>query len=326
MNEKENKYVAAMKRVKLSEDGLERGLKRMRNSERDGKVVYMKQRNNRFKAAAVTAACLAAVIGVGSAVYAMNRPFEDSQQPFTPSAGEIAKSFSIKAYDQEGDTSRIMLKELDSTKGSQGSVAIGKDIITASRCVEFPVVCDGEGIESITYSVDNYNSDEVQMYFILNNKFDGVVSSNGGENSSEMTIGNSDDRFGAVNYVDYDTYAATEYTVDFDSQPITEQFNTFENGQKKTAPVYLVVGFNGANDDSFAEWIHNTEVNQYTKLPTVNGSGIISQFMDNHRDETKIDVTANFTDGTSCTRTIQLSYETVGTHSEFGKIVGTLLD
>ena len=315
---KNEKIISSWDKIKLDKAADERLLDSVmeykRSYFRKDKVINMKK--TRLLKFSAVCACLALVIGVGSAVYHTGGNTENLSQ-----LGENTKNTSQSVIPMEngfivlanaekitGD-SQVVLGELNGTGAGFGIADDGT--VQVRKYIEFPVRCEGENIESVTYSLKN-NNDRMQLYFVLNSEFEALTDNNGPENAADKTV-----------YIP-ETTVAEEYTVPYEFQPTEEQFGTVKNSHKAD-PVILSIGFT-----DIPETIGYKDVDELKELQDEDVSDfypeMLTKLIDMHRNEMQIEVTVHFTDGTSQTKTIQLSYESADSNKDFTlvQITGTL--
>lgn len=306
-----NKYTKTVDTLKISDEALEKAVRNVRAKDFSGKVITMKEKKSRrsLRAIPTAAACLAAVVAVGGIFWTVNRS-EGVENSFT---------LSVNAEEINGDTN-VIIPDLGFSSAGYGwyddeDGAIAE--ISCHKTVQFPVVCEGNNIESVTYSVEAYTEENPEMFFIIYDKFDGIIEQNADESWENkgteipnMTL-------------------STAYTVDYNNQPTADMFGVKENGYVAD-PVQLAIYFVDRN-----EKFPNLTVEQFESMGfnTANDReytnfffDVLRTMLDDNTNKMKIDVTANFTDGTSQTKTIQLGCEYNGTSPDSIQLVGRIVD
>lgn len=324
---KDNRYTRALSGISIDSETLESRLgeaKRKAGKEKNGKVIYMKN----WKTAAI-AACLAVVVGA-TAVFVpghQNKRRSDvtvNEEVKGSAASEnsevsgaakavnnLANTFIIKANAEEITVrSKVVIGLLDGVGGGYSELENGNFEIV--KHLQFPIICEGTGIESVTYSLPEH-SENVQMTFVMQPSFADSVEHNGVLNAGYKTI-----------YMP-DTYAASQYTIPFDRLPSAEDFGKRENGHHSD-PVILDICFEGDPKDfgceTVEEMIDILEDDDFEKVSAF-WAKLYTGAAEKYGDEMKIDITANFEDGTSKTETVRLSCADALPEDDFTKVMVT---
>ncbi len=301
---KDNRYTRAIDSVEISEDVLENALHCAKDYR--GKVIKMKKRSKGFLKIAAAAACMALLIGVGESV--MPKPSDNTlnmshEFTITANAAELRRDVSLNMGELQTGAGGVEFIEEDKA-------------LSIEQGLPFTLRIEGNGIESVTFSVDESKSDDMSMKFMLRKDFASLTQNNG-----------TDNKISEYSSIPGCT-GATEFTVAYENQLTEKQF----------APYALIT-----DDESAAHmWSHPLELwilldNQpaedfYSQLPDfkheytdrVNNevSNCFVKFFNNHSSFAKIKVTVNFTDGVSQTEDVYLRADTK-TNSE-GWVYGVL--
>ena len=301
---KDNRYTRAMNTVEIGSEALDNGLKYAREHSADEKgdkvIVMKKSRTTYWKTAAVAA--LAVVVGVAAIIapgYQHKRSGDVENSPNT---------FVVTANAEELTSySEVVIGALDSAGGGFGTLDNGNFEIV--KHLQFPVICDGTGIESVTYSLPEH-SEDVQLTFVMQKSFGESVEHNGDLNTGYKTI-----------YMP-NTYAASQYTVSYDRLPKAEEFGKRENGYHSD-PVILDLCIESDPKD----FGYETAEEMLDSIESDNDMSIWANIFisaaEKHSDEMKLDVTANFEDGTSKTETVRLSCADALPEDDFTKVMVT---
>ena len=302
---KDNRYTRAIDTVRISGEALDNGLKYAREhsvDEKGDRVIVMKKRRMTYWK---TAAVLAVVVGV-SAIFVPGY-----QHKRSGNAENSPNTFVITANAEElTSNSEVVIGDLDSVGGGFGTLDNGNFEIV--KHLQFPVICDGTGIESVTYSLPEH-SEEVQLTFVMQKSFGESVEHNGDLNIGYKTIFMPN------------TYAASQYTVSYDRLPKADEFGKRENGYHSDPVILDLCIESDPKDfgyDTAQEMLDSIEGNVDMSI----WASIFINAAEKHSDEMKLDVTANFEDGTSKTETIRLSFSNVQFEDDFSmvRVMGTI--
>ena len=339
MSMNENRYTKAVGQLKLSDGAMNKGIERMRNQREKGRVVSMTSRFINIKTAA--AALLVLAVGMG-AVFSGNY-FGAAIQP-------IKNTFTLTANAQElsYDTKVLLYEEeqFGQTGGFHGYYRFNQTH-DSGLGIQFPLFCEGDDIESVTYTVKPV-SDNVSMEFVFSWDYADKINFEQTpfqEGIKGMVASNGED-----NYWRYrETHQAQnpyskEYTVKYENQPDSDSFYT-EEARKNAAlfgrlvpPVIISIGFQenaelpDGRKESDYRYDNNTgafrdydltEYREYERDAYV-------YYFGQHSDEMKVYITVHFKDGTTQTRTLQLYCENnpdVNMKESFGaKIYGKIVE
>ena len=316
----ENRYTETIGKLKLSDEALAKGIERMKNYEDKGKVVHMKSRFISIKTA--VAAMLVLAVGVG-AVFAgniINAGTQPKKNTFmlTANAQELSYDNKIELRGFDGNS----LSELANIYHGVVNIALG---------LQMPIKCEGTDIESVTYAVKDYcEEDPAVLCFLLGTDYAEKLSFENIRYDSWHMAPHRDkghtyeERYKPV-------YVATEYNVAYEDQPELEEFDLIDGYYRGEVPVSLSIAFNdereslgGASYKSFEEIYENNYANPD---PHNFFTDSFLELFEKHKDEMKIYVTVNFTDGTSQTQTIQLFCEPSDDHTNcFMSFYGMLIE
>lgn len=282
-------YKETFDSVKVSEEALTKALETAKNFK---EVKVMKKRKTiKFKATAVIAASLAFVIALGAIFF---------------NSGIISNtdSFTLKAYAAEITDDTYVAIGNFSRQGGGSSYDINGNVIsniTAEGCFDFFVNCEGENIETITYTANNSS-------FLLNSEYEGFVDTKLLEDDLYSTHLNG-------------RYSYSSYTVDYNKQPDPELYENAETNKKYYGSQEDIANAFGEDYDTFAPVIlslsaeieEEIEVNSNESEDLLQTSGAIDKMLyekiNKESDNYTIDIKVTYTDGHTECKTIQLGCE-----------------
>ena len=284
---KDNKYTRAISSVEVSQETIEKGLARAKNAgqKRTGKVIFMKKWT-----IAAAAACLAVVIGVGGAVWTGR-----------DAGGTVQTEHKFTITANAAELKRDVRLEVDElTAGGGGVEFIEEDkALGIEQGVPFNLRVEGDDIESVTFSTEQYATDEMRMRFMLRNDFASLTENNG-----------TDNKISSHSYIP-DCIGATTFTVPYENQLTNEQFEyRSENSSRDwhvPLELYIIMDSVPA-EDFYAE--HPDFKND--RHPDILHSAMIenfSRYFNENSENARIAVTVNYRDGAVQTEEIQLYCE-----------------
>lgn len=295
---KDNRYTRALDSLTIDETALENGLKYAReHSKKEGdKVIYMKN-NGRFWKTAAIAASLAVIIGVGGTAWTVN-----GRNGTTSAIDAAAHTFTVTAGAEE--LRRDVSLSLGEMRSGSGGIAFLKDenAFEIEKGSRFTLRVEGEDIESVTFSTEEYATDDMSMRFMLRNDFASLTENNG-----------VDDKISEHSYIPGCT-GTTTFTVPYECQLTEEDFGhkVPVNGDRNAAnawgiPAELYVLMAkvpaGSFYEDYPDYIHN--------MPEMMSSNLLTdcfmQYFNENSDIAKIKLTVNYKDGASQTEVISLS-------------------
>ena len=241
---KNNRYTRALNSVKVSDETLEKGLKyAMENSDksRKGKVISMKKSNVTHWKTAAVAACLAAVIGAGGVIR-----HNFSAKP--------ENSFIITANAEEMEPgTEVIFQFLDTGEG-YGRAHDGTDRLSMRQITGLPIRCEGENIESVTYTLDSKTGYNTEQFLGIAQNYKDIVQ-----------YENPEDRGGGYRWLPYSVNAMS-YTVAYEDQPYFADNGMALDGDRQSweepIPVALITQFKVEPSmfgyENFDEWAEAT--------------------------------------------------------------------
>ena len=232
-----------------------------------------------------------------------------------PFAGGDSFTLAVGPHILRPET-KVELGEFDGSGHGFGTAPDGN--VRLMCCVSFPVDCRGEGVESITYSICGESRDKGQLVFQLADDFEPLTINDAKESGDEA----EGKRPGAVN--------VTEYTVPYDKQPRFSEFGFRENEYYNVYNVSVVMNLTAAPESLGFESAAEAEnaMNSDDSLEEVYYE-CLRKLINERSDELLINASAQMKDGTSQTKTIQIS---CGEFSRFAdinnpiSIYGTLVE
>lgn len=268
--------------------------------------------------AAAACVCFALITGI---IYYQGSAVPDNTFTVTANAAEIKEGLEIDLgdFDLTSDCSSIMGSKVMDDDGNQKTVIHGFYI---AECIEFPIMCEGDCIKSITYSLPNVKIEDIDLtcqgfpingtefdppantdpsiYFILHPNFAKKTTNNGIPNDSH-----------SIFYIT-DSTVATEYTINYDDQPTIDEFgagsvmtmneNNVLSDRSKIAPVMLFFSkHRGITEDERSEInrLGKEHYDEYAKK-------VLKETFDQYKSNLEIDITAEFTNGNVKTKTLLL--------------------
>lgn len=293
---KDNRYTRAIDSVEISEDVLENALRCAKDNR--GKVINMKKRSKGFLKITAAAACMALLIGVGGAV--MNKNDDNTLQMSRLMSHEF--TITANAAELRRDVS-LNMGELQS--GAGGIEFIEEDkALSIEQGLPFTLRIEGDGIESVTFSVDESKSDDMSMKFMLRKDFASLTQNNG-----------IDDKISEYSSIPGCTGAA-EFTVAYENQLTEKQFQPYAQitddesaAHMWSHPLELWILLDHQPAEDFYSQ-HPDFKHEYPDRLNNAISNCFVKFVNDHSDFAKIKVTVNFTDGVSQTENVYLTADT----------------
>ena len=285
---KNNIYTQELSKIKAPDSLLDKTVECMRSAENERVVEFMdKPKSNRriFKFTATVAAVLAVIIGLSAVHFA---------------GGNIDHSFVITANAAElTPKTYVEIGELESVTGGGEFIVNGckvneegKFVITDStvlnltREFNLAVKCSGENIESITYTANNgyltYAPDYEGFMSCINLTEDEVEAYNAWCSTRGFEL-------------------ASSCTFDYNNQPESRlDFEIPDDGVDGSFPLR-------ASFTIFAD--ENEYVATADESGEIDENALYPQMFNDHADEFSVDITANYSDGSSSTQTLQFICE-----------------
>lgn len=285
---KNNIYTQELSKIKAPDSLLDKTVECMRSAENERVVEFMdKPKSNRriFKFTATVAAVLAVIIGLSAVHFA---------------GGNIDHSFVITANAAElTPKTYVEIGELESVTGGGEFIVDGckvneegKFVITDStvlnltREFNLTVKCSGENIESITYTANN-------GYLTYAPDYEGFMSN----------ISLTEDELETYNAwcSTKDFELASSCTFDYNNQPESRlDFEIPDDGVDGSFPLRASFTIFADENEYVATADESGEIDENTLYP---------QMFNDHADEFSVDITANYSDGSSSTQTLQFICE-----------------
>lgn len=298
-----NEYTDRINEIKAPQSAVEKAVQSALNADKNRKeVVSMPKKSKIIKIVSAAAACALVVTGVAVASN-MNSPKPIIHDNSAPSQTEtsVVKSFAliVNAAElteehavkfSELSMSGVNYMGIESMSAERVTIDVNTSVLRAVwyPTIDFPVVCRGSGIESITYKINN-------AVFVTNENLPLVEE----KSEKSMLLSEYDGR-----ELPDDTYTYSTFTVSYDEQlkadsiayialKPTSKLDIAENDIfTKRALDYL------ENIPSFDEYVDFINGEKYPEL-----RGFI---MKAEIQDVTIDITVNYTDGTTETYPISL--------------------
>ncbi len=292
---RKNEYTEKLSEIKAPQSAVENAVKAALEADKNKKeVITMPKKSKIIKIVSAAAACALVVTGVAVASN-MNSPKPIIHDNSAPSQTEtsVAKSFSLIVNAAElTEENTVGISELNMS----GLNAMGTDCmyiekvdidentskLRAAWCptINFPVVCRGNGIKSVTYKINN-------ALFVPNEnlQFAEIARSEIDESTLEI----------------YNGYICNSFTIEYDEQLKSEDVayirlkpsdtpDLAKDDITRQAQEFLE---NLPNFDAFVDFKNG---DKYAELRNALFKAAI--------EDVTADITVNYTDGTSTTHTI----------------------
>lgn len=273
---KKNIYTDGISRIKASDELIQKGLESIRGNEVKEEVINFKtakSKRNWIKPLSAIAASLAIVIALGSVGIFTEK--ESSKNPFvlTANAEELNNESYIQIGKLECQGRGLAMIQVDEESNAR--------LTEAGAIFDFNIECVGENIESVTYSADN-----TCLYIIYDHK--GVIDYVPLTMEQFMDGKDVDTHRGGYRRVNACTF-------DYDMQPQGDVKSIRPDEYAEKIPLcgsFKLQELEGVYIPNF-----DTADFDITNV-------FIEEFNKRAQDFT-VDVTANYTDGSTLTQTIQ---------------------
>ena len=307
----DNKYTRTLSSISAPPKSIEKAIRTVyeinSHNTKKGKVTIMKKRT--WTAAAAGLAAVFAAVGIfGQSFYKQ----------------DAKNSFIITANAQELKPDTEIVFGLINSGSGYGREFDDTDRLSISQFTALPIRCEGENIESVTYTLDSeygYNTDQ---FLELAEKYKDIVQHY-----------EPDDRIG-YRWLPY-SVPARSYTVAYEDQPYFGTNGMALDGKKQSEeepiPVVLITRFKiepslfgFENSDEWAEANNDLDFRYPSEW-----YDILQQLYEEDNNDSKIIVSVHYKDGTSETKTICLSCRAASKEYPSGtlnymEICGTLCD
>ena len=287
-----NIYKETIESISVSDEALEKAIISARSYRAEKNTTKPKQKRvYMFRATSVIAASLVVIILFGVVFFPTGNS-ENSGNGFVlrTNAAEITPESYVEIGELEGVTGGGHFKTHKHLGDDGKIVVVDNDVEVVSLTREFnlAVNCSGENIESITYTANN-------GYLICDPFYEGVVS------FTELTDEEREVYNASQTTETESCKFASSCTFDYSNQPESRlDFEIPKDGVDGSFPLRAAFIICGEEN----EYVTTTDENGI-----INEEGIYYQMFNDHADEFSIDVTANFANGTSSTKTLQLKCE-----------------
>lgn len=329
-----NRYTRTIDTMKISDKALNKALQNVRNNDRTREIEYTAKRT--WKLTSAAAVCMAAVIAVGGILWSVNRN-DVTSGIFEKQLPEIKNSFIVLANSRKltadsevtiGEfygTNSYQIGYITENSGEYDNMRSHKDVpidyFQVGVTLQIPIHCEGENIESVTYSVENYvgecesinqRKECFDMYLYTDESYDGIIDSNA---TKEFRKGKG--LGGGIN-------AGTSFTCAYDNQPVGYEMETnLEKFKHRTSKLLLPIEFCVRNE-KYPEITPSEYFSFSSNKDEFSTKEIFYDAFTEYYDSLKIDITANFTNGTSQTKTVQLLCDTVETGDNVSRSINVI--
>lgn len=316
---KQNQYTESVNKVKAPKKAVEKAISGIYSASLESEVIIMKNPKKTLKFVSAIAAVLAVIVAIGAFTFTADRNSANDKSAEAVKLVNAGRAFALTANSNADDTSTtadeigpeayVKIAEIKGfTSGAHylaDSLVLADDgyyvpadstrkLLSLSQEFNLDITCEGEDIESITYTANN----SCLAYY---DSYEGFMS------AVDLTS-EEIDRYNASGSINYNKWASA-CTFDYDCQP--------KSSWDKTAVV-----FEGDDvfDGTMPLRIHFTfefEKGKYTfEVDDEENSdafkSIFEKEFNAHADEFSLDVTANYKDGSSYTKTLKFKCEVEG--------------
>ena len=252
---------------------------------------------------AAVAACLALVIGVGSAVYCSDVNEKGLSEVIESGLEDAKDSFVLTANAQELDYgAQVVFSELSGS--GRGICGLPDGRIEMTSYTALPIRCEGENIDTITYTLKNSKVENVEAFLVL------------GKNYLERTE-NDSESYGDMPSFGRSSHAVGTYTVAYEDQPYFGENCMALDGeaQSEDEPVVLVMYYRA--DPELFGYESAKQFNEVRLMHAGDPYGwfewcdIMADVYESEREKVAIKVTVTYNDGITQTETIDLTCKAV---------------
>ena len=297
---KKNLYTSAVESIKTPEALVEKSLNSLNDAYADKKVIVMRTNSHfRLKLTSAIAALLVVILALsmiiiepnGTAPEIENKPYSHpfvisayaaDASPDTATMDEITHESYVKINEMKNIGFFAQTSYLDESEENITLERIGKDFT-------IDLVCTGENIESITYTAHN-------TYLSYMHNYKGLI------NTVKLTEEENKKYYAYCFIGGFDH--ASSCTFDYNCQPKSSpDHKVSEDCLDGTIPLQIGFYFPVEKGKHVAPSIDDCDMNK-----------IFTEEFNARSDNYSLDVTANFTDGTSTTKTLKFKWENRGNH------------
>lgn len=297
---KKNLYANAVESIKAPEALVEKSVNSLNDAYADKKVIVMHTNSHfRLKLTSAIAALLVIILALsmiiiepkGTAPASENKPYS---HPFVISAYAVDASPDNATLDEITHESYVKINEMKNVGYFAASSYLdeSEENITLERIGKnftIDLVCTGENIESITYTAHN-------TYLSYMEYYRGLIS------TVKLTEEETQKYYAYCYTGGFDH--ASSCTFDYNCQPKSSlDHKVSEDCLDGTIPLQIGFYFSVEKGKHVAPTIDDCDMNK-----------IFTEEFNARSDNYALDVTANFTDGTSTTKTLKFKCENRGNH------------
>lgn len=282
---KDNLYTKTMENIKAPQKLVDNTIEQMREAGENSKVItFEKPKRRALKFVSAVAAVLALIIGLSVIPFGDGISTSDNEHNFVLKVGaaEITPDVYAEAgvLDNSGGGAEFLaIEEKENNDfGMDGTY----NVMSINR-IFYPhkLIIEGENIESVTYTANN-------CYLAYDTLFDGIVDV---QTISEEKL----EKECRIHY--YYSYDWAKYcTLDYQKQQIS-----IESGEWHRVPTIGVEFFFKFEE---GEFVMETNGENY-----IDTEPLFEETFNTHADEFSLDITANFKDGVSVTKTLKFKCE-----------------
>lgn len=297
---KKNLYTSAVESIKAPEALVEKSLNSLNDADADKKVIVMHTNSHfRLKLTSAIAALLVIILALsmiiiepnGTAPATESKPYSHpfvisahaaDASPDTATMNEITHESYVKINEMKNIGFFAQTSYLDESEKNITLERIGKDFT-------IDLVCTGENIESITYTAHN-------TFLSYMHNYKGLI------NTVKLTEEENKKYYAYCFIGGFDH--ASSCTFDYNCQPKSSlDHKVSEDCLDGTIPLQIGFYFTVEKGKHVAPSIDDCDMNK-----------IFTEEFNARSDNYSLDVTANFTDGTSTTKTLKFKCENKGNH------------
>ena len=298
---KQNFYTKAVDNIKAPETLIEKSVNNLNSATTDNKIIIMnKNQHFKLKLTSIIAASLVLILALSMIIFEPEdtAPAPESKpysHPFVISVQAADTSTDDTAtMDEINHESYVKINEIKNIGyfADASYLDKSKETITLERIGKnftIDLVCTGENIESITYTAHNTFLSYMQYYR-------GLI------NTVNLTEEETEKYYAYCFMGGFDH--ASSCTFDYNCQPKSSlDHKVSEDALDGTIPLQIGFYFKVEKGKHIAPSIDDCDMNK-----------IFTEEFNARSDNYSLDVTANFTDGTSATKTLKFKCENKGNH------------
>ena len=310
---KDNLYTRAVNDLKAPKSVVENAVDSICSSEPEGEMLVIKSGRSKIRLVSAIAAVLAIVITLGAVtLLGGDKSMQNSGTAYDEVKVAAGRSFALSANASGDEIVPDMYVKIAELQGfTSGAHYLADDLVLAddgyyvpadstrkllslSQEFNLAITCEGEDIESVTYTANN-------SCFAYHDSYEGFVSA---VDLTDEEI----EKYDATGSINNNKWASS-CTFDYDCQPKSswdKNAVVFEGDDVFDGTIPLRIAFNFDFEEGEYEITVDDEENS-KELEAI----FVKEFNE-HADEYSLDVTANYKDGTKSTKTLKFKCELKG--------------